>query len=234
MDLSVSFLFDPSPGLFNVCFRLILSALCGCLVGIERARRDRGAGIRTHTVVSLASCLTMIVSKYGFYDVLNQALHDGLKFSLDPSRIAAGTVTALGFLGAGLIVINRRSVYGLTTAAGIWATVGIGICIGSGLVFVGIFATGLLIASLLILSRFLQERRRAEFRFCGLADVDAINQTLRLLESQNLSLQGYAIKREAETGYQIDCAVLLPRDARYLSNVHLIFDLPHLSRVILD
>lgn len=114
--------------------RLTLSALFGGVIGLERELRMKGAGIRTHLIVSFAACMMTLVSKYGFFDLLeNEAI------KLDPSRIAAGLVTAIGFLGAGTIFARGRSVSGLTTAAGLWATVGIGMAMGAGMYVISTF-----------------------------------------------------------------------------------------------
>ena len=80
--------------------RILLSALCGAFIGLEREKRAKNAGIRTHILVAISSTLMMIVSKYGFYDVITTP-----GISLDASRIAAGVVTAIGFLGAGVIFV---------------------------------------------------------------------------------------------------------------------------------
>ena len=119
--------------------RLILAAVCGALVGLEREKRQKSAGLRTHIIVAMASALMMIVSKYGFYDVLDA----GLK--ADPSRVAAGVVTAIGFLGGGVIFIRKDNAVGLTTAAGLWATVGLGITIGAGMYITGVACTLLML-----------------------------------------------------------------------------------------
>jgi len=121
--------------------RLLCAAVCGALVGLEREKRQKSAGLRTHIIVAMASALMMIVSKYGFYDVITT---DGI--SIDASRIAAGVVSAIGFLGAGVIFIRKDNPVGLTTAAGLWATVGIGITIGAGLFFLGFAATVLILS----------------------------------------------------------------------------------------
>lgn len=121
-------------------FRILGAIICGLILGYERESHMKAAGIRTHTIVALASSLMMIISKYGFYDIL--ALHN---IGLDPSRIAAGVVTAIGFLGAGIIFTKKLNVSGLTTSAGIWATVGIGMAFGSGMYFLGIICTLLLL-----------------------------------------------------------------------------------------
>ncbi len=116
--------------------RIVLAAICGGFIGRERSNRRKEAGVRTHTIVAIASALMMLVSKYGFND-----LAFGEDFRLDPSRVASQIVSGVGFLGAGVIFIHNRSVTGLTTAAGIWATSGIGMAIGSGMYTMGIFAS---------------------------------------------------------------------------------------------
>ncbi len=113
--------------------RLVISVICGFVIGYERKNRNKEAGIRTHVIVTLASCLMMMVSKYGFADL------DAARF--DGSRIASQIVSGIGFLGAGMIFVHKNSIKGLTTAAGIWATSGIGMAIGSGMYFVGIVTT---------------------------------------------------------------------------------------------
>lgn len=118
--------------------RMIVSLICGALIGLEREKRLKNAGLRTHIIVCMASCLMMIVSKYGFMDVVTLT---NLKIQADASRIAQGVVTAIGFLGAGVIFVRRESVIGLTTAAGLWATVGIGIAVGSGLYVLALCTT---------------------------------------------------------------------------------------------
>lgn len=120
--------------------RILIACICGALIGLEREKRSKNAGVRTHILVSLASALMMIVSKYGFFDVI---VTEGI--TIDASRIAAGVVTAIGFLGAGVIFIRNENTIGLTTAAGLWGTVGIGITIGSGMYITGIASTILVI-----------------------------------------------------------------------------------------
>lgn len=111
--------------------RIIVAILCGCMIGYERTSRSKGAGLRTHAILALGSSLIMIVSKYGFFDM---NIGDG-------SRIAAQVVSGIGFLGAGVIFVKHGTVSGLTTAAGMWVTSGIGLCIGSGLYIIGICST---------------------------------------------------------------------------------------------
>lgn len=117
-------------------FRLLVAGVLGALVGIDREYRAKEAGFRTHFLVALGSALFMIVSKYGFGDILGK---EGV--GLDPSRIASQVVTGIGFLGAGTIIIQKLFVRGLTTAAGIWTTAAVGLAVGAGQYWLGISAT---------------------------------------------------------------------------------------------
>lgn len=123
--------------------RLLVAGLCGAMIGFERKSRHKEAGLRTHFVVALGSALVMLVSKYGFYDVVQE--HGGV---LDPSRVAAQIVSGIGFLGAGTIIVQRQAVRGLTTAAGLWTTAGIGMAIGAGMYGAGFGATVLVLIGL--------------------------------------------------------------------------------------
>ena len=104
--------------------RLLGAAVCGGLIGYERQSRKKTAGVRTHVIISVAAATMMIISKYGFNDVLGEYVR------LDPSRVAAGIVTAVGFIGSGIIFFRNNNVSGITTSAGIWATVGVGMAMG--------------------------------------------------------------------------------------------------------
>jgi putative Mg2+ transporter-C (MgtC) family protein len=114
-----------------------LALLLSAVIGVEREIRQKSARLRTHTLVGVGAALFMLISKYGFNDVLqpNQVV-------LDPSRVAAQIVTGIGFLGAGLIFVRRDSVRGLTTAAAIWVTAGVGAAAGSGLPLIAVLGTG--------------------------------------------------------------------------------------------
>lgn len=122
--------------------RIFLAGLCGFLIGYERKTRSKEAGIRTHAIVCMAACIMMIVSKYGFAD---QAIGSGGVRGADSARIAAQVVSGIGFLGAGVIIYRRDMLHGITTAAGIWATSGIGLALGAGMYVIGVASTLLLI-----------------------------------------------------------------------------------------
>ena len=129
--------------LWDFVWRLVLAALFGTIIGLDREYREKEAGFRTHFLVSLGSALMMIVSQYGFSEILT---HDGV--SLDPSRIAAQVVSGIGFIGAGTIIFNHQIVRGLTTAASLWATAGIGLTAGAGMSWLALAATILTLVAL--------------------------------------------------------------------------------------
>lgn len=129
--------------IWDFVWRLVLVALFGTIIGLDREYREKEAGFRTHFLVSLGSALMMIVSQYGFSEILT---HDGV--SLDPSRIAAQVVSGIGFIGAGTIIFNHQIVRGLTTAASLWATAGIGLTAGAGMSWLALAATILTLVAL--------------------------------------------------------------------------------------
>ena len=124
-------------------FRLLVAGALGAAIGVDREYRAKEAGFRTHFLVALGSALFMIVSKYGFEDLLGK---EGI--GLDPSRIASQVVTGIGFLGAGTIIIQKLFVRGLTTAAGVWVTAAIGLAVGAGQYWLGVSATALTLIGL--------------------------------------------------------------------------------------
>jgi len=130
--------------------RMIVACACGVMIGLERRNRSKEAGVRTHCVVACASALMMIISKYGFADTMIG--ENGVR-GADGARIAAQVVSGIGFLGAGMIFVHRNMITGLTTAAGIWATSGVGLAIGAGMYVVGITATVIIIAAQILLHK---------------------------------------------------------------------------------
>ncbi|EHM01242.1 MgtC/SapB family protein [Lentilactobacillus parafarraginis] len=128
--------------------RLVVAAICGGMVGFERKVRLKTAGIRTHMLVAVGSALFMLISKYGFFDVAGHS-----SIGLDPSRIAAGVVTGIGFIGAGAIMTRNNQIDGLTTAAGLWATAAIGLAIGADMYVIGIAGTGCILITQVIVRR---------------------------------------------------------------------------------
>ena len=133
---------------FDFVLRLLVAGILGAIIGLDREYRAKEAGYRTHFLVSLGSALIMIVSQYGFQEIIKES-----SVTLDPSRVAAQVVSGIGFIGAGTIIFQKQIVRGLTTAAGIWATAGIGLAVGAGMYTISIAATLLTLTGLELLSR---------------------------------------------------------------------------------
>ena len=130
--------------------RIVLAAILGALVGLERSKRQKEAGVRTHCIIACTSALFMILSKYAFEDLVGVA---GLR-GADPARIAAQVVSGISFLGAGVIFKNGNSIRGLTTAAGMWGTAAVGMAIGAGMYWVGLIEAAVLVGIQIVLHRF--------------------------------------------------------------------------------
>lgn len=129
------------------------------LIGLEREVQGKSAGLRTQTIVGTAAALIMLISKYGFGDVLAPGL-----VMVDPSRVAAQIVSGIGFLGAGIIIVRRGSVHGLTTAASVWESAAIGMAAGSGLLLLACTVTAM---HFLIIVGFMPLARRLASRLGG-------------------------------------------------------------------
>lgn len=128
----------------QIILRLTLSVVLSGLIGLERQMHRRNAGLRTHILVCLGSCLIMLTSLYVF-DIYSSIV------ALDPSRIAAGVITGIGFLGAGTIIREREGVKGLTTAASLWVVAGIGLAVGCGFYKAALYTTVLALVALFFL-----------------------------------------------------------------------------------
>lgn len=138
-----------------ILFRLLLAFVLSGLIGLERETHGRAAGLRTHILVGVGSTLIMLTSIY-MTEVFTGAT------SADPTRVAAGVVTGIGFIGAGTILRFRASVMGLTTAASLWASAGVGLAIGCGFYIGAVFTTALILFSLIFLGRFEKKIIRKE------------------------------------------------------------------------
>ena len=132
--------------------RIILSACLGALIGLERTKRQKEAGVRTHCIIGCTAAVFMILSKYAFLDLADVAGARGA----DSARIAAQVVSGISFLGAGVIFKDRNSssIKGLTTAAGMWATSAVGLAVGAGLYWLGVIETAVVVISQTVLHRF--------------------------------------------------------------------------------
>ena len=180
-----------------IILRLGLAAVLGLIVGIDRSRLDEAAGLRTHALVALGACLFMIVSAFGFADILGAPA-----VALDPSRIAAQVVTGIGFLGAGTIIVQRELVKGLTTAASVWAVAAVGLAVGGGLYLPAASATILILVILVVIKHIeplLHPYRKGP-----------INLVVKS-QSASISLIRSAVE---QTGARIERVVIQPEQSR--------------------
>ena len=179
----------------ELLLRIVIAVLCGAFVGIERTNRGKEAGIRTHAIVALASCLMMIISQYGFSDFFGNYNYNNVEPRLDPSRIAAQIVSGIGFLGAGTIFIHKNVVTGLTTAAGIWAIAGVGMAVGCGMYFIGISCTLVIIVAQFILhksSKFTSNQPETQMSFV----IENSEENIDMILNEVKKLDGIVLETE--------------------------------------
>jgi len=136
---------------------LLLAFVLSALIGLEREARQKSAGLRTHILVGFAAALIMLVSKYGFSDVLRENV------AVDPSRVAAQIVSGIGFIGAGLIFVRGDAVRGLTTAAAVWLTAGVGMAAGAGLWLLAVIVTAGYLVTVFVLTPLADRLPRSKY-----------------------------------------------------------------------
>lgn len=179
------------------CLRIVLACVCGGIIGLERTKRLKEAGIRTHIIIALGSAVMIIISKYAFMDLV---IYQNV--NMDGSRIAANIITGISFLGAGAIFVRKnRSIRGLTTAAGMWATTAVGMSIGSGMYIIGIFATFMIVVVQFCMHRWC---RNLEMDIYELNETDI---------TVNCTSEGIATIREAieKDGMHINSCEISPK-----------------------
>ena len=190
------------PNALDLMVRLLVSLVLGAVIGLERERQERAAGLRTVTMVSLGSCLFTIVGAYGFSQT-------------DPSRVAAQIVTGIGFLGAGTIFLRKDLVRGLTTAATIWATAAIGMAAATAQYFEAVFTTLLILAVLMVLKpierRFFKRPNEATVSLVvprSDLEIDRLRTALNVIGAFPVSLRIHELN---ETDDRLEVDVGLPQ-----------------------
>ncbi|MFT9078310.1 MgtC/SapB family protein [Ethanoligenens sp.] len=181
----------------NLILRVLAAGLCGALIGYERKNRMKEAGIRTHFIVAMGAALMMVVSKYGFFDLVGTH-----SMGIDPTRVAAQIVSGIGFLGAGVIFVQRKTVIGLTTAAGLWTTAGIGMAIGAGMYEVGFAGAVIVVLAQMLLHKPFPMLASPKIRQLTLRVKDEKSSRLTVMEL--LRQQGILTLNYRET-YLEDC-----------------------------
>ena len=202
--------------------RIVLSCLCGYLIGVERTKRLKEAGVRTHSIIAASAALIMIISKYGFTDILTDGSM-GVR-GADAARLAAGVISGISFIGAGVIYKNGNSVKGLTTAAGMWATSVIGLAIGGGMYIMGATLTVLVVIIQVLFHRYsIGADVYAEMDVTVEAEMtDAFREMLfSQADQKRLQIISMKIERDKD-GQEVCTAVLRPKEQ---VNVQSIYDL---------
>lgn len=210
--------------------RIVLACLCGAVIGMERNRRKKEAGLRTHIIVALGSVLVMIVSKYGFLDML--ALGESLR--ADPTRLASNVITGVSFLGAGTIVFKERTIKGLTTAAGIWATSGVGLALGAGMYGVGIFSTLLIIAIQYSLHKYVRSEDSAITGELSVLLTDApgaIEGFLAQLAEKSISVGSGGIRRNDDGTVALELTIYLHENLSFEETLEMCEKNPYIKAI---
>ncbi len=188
--------------LFETVLRAVISLIIGGIIGSERARHGRAAGMRTHILVALGSCLTSMTSVF---------IADTFSSGGDISRIPAQVISGIGFLGAGVIILRSNNmITGLTTAAGVWATATIGIAVGYGYYAGAVIVTLLFLATTVLFSKFEKVRKSAEIIYIEIDDAYAVNSLISQLEKaigETFTYQIFAPKSGIQGNVGIDITV---------------------------
>lgn len=187
-------IFDPLRDLTlpSVAFRLLLSTVCGGLVGIEREFKRRSAGFRTHILICLGAAMTSMISEFWFVY---------MNYYLDMARLGAGVVAGMGFIGAGTIIVTRRQrVKGLTTAAGLWTVAIVGLAVGAGFYEGALVTTGLILLAEMFFSKLeyhMLENAPEINLLLEYRDRWALDRVLRLYREQQIKVANLEITRQA-------------------------------------
>lgn len=178
----------------TIMIRVLIALVLSGLIGFERELKNHSAGFRTHILVGVGSCLMMLLSLYGFEEVIN----DSANIRFDPARIPSYVISGIGFLGAGTIMVNGMTIRGLTTAASIWAVAGLGLVVGIGMYPTAVFTTLVILLSLVFLNNFEKLFKRGVHS--NLIEIVAlpglqINNIVSIFESFDLTIKKVEIER---------------------------------------
>lgn len=188
----------------GLALRILFAGLLGAAIGFERKNRNKLAGVRTHAIVALGAALMMVVSKYGF-SVVNK---------FDASRVASQIVSGVGFLGAGIIFVkNNTSVSGLTTAAGIWATAGVGMSMGSGQYFLSTVSTVMILIMQVVFHRvrFLANEAFQDYMRIVLKRSDnGVKNLEDYIMSEKIEIKSIKISKADKELLKVELEVLFP------------------------
>jgi len=207
--------------------RMVVAGICGGIIGFEREKKIKFAGVRTHIIIALAACIMMIISKYGFADVIREG------YNYDVSRVAAGIVAGMGIIGGGVVISNKQgTVSGITTAAGIWLTIAISMAIGAGMWALGIMGT--------ILVEVIQRHIHVKNRFINQVTHESISIRLGqnkdrfyeiadVLGKEGIQLSDVKFIRKDEQTWDVKCQAVFTQPKERNEIVKIFYDLPEIE-----
>ena len=198
----------------DLAFRMLVAAVLGAAIGLEREIHEHPAGMRTHLLVSLGSAIFTVLSIYGFQGIAA----NGVAATVDPTRIAAQVVSGIGFLGAGAILKYGTSIRGLTTAASLWTAAAIGMAAGAGEWLIAAVGTFLVVFSLwplnAIVARLHKPGTRAVRVRLEVGRLEALGDVSRLLADRRVELAGINSQRLGKGRYEVELEIRLPTAVR--------------------
>ena len=219
--------FEATLGQWNLLVRIVLAAVCGAAIGLERSRRQKEAGIRTHIIVCIGAALIMIISKYGFFDVVVVN-----SVQVDASRVAANVITGVSFLGAGVIFLKGGSIKGLTTSAGLWATAAVGLAAGAGMYTVGIFTTVLIVVIQNLLHKYnlsMENLGNSEIHIVLDDDAEVLNKIKKYLIDNEIVVEDFHQKKNSDGTISYDATVKHLKSLAIDDLMLLVHDIPEIK-----
>ena len=223
----LNFLRDGELGWLTVTVRLVLAMICGGLIGLERERKRRPAGFRTHILICLGAAMTTMTSQYL---VLN------LQLFTDMARLGAQVIAGIGFIGAGTIIITkRRQVKGLTTAAGLWAAAIVGLCCGAAFFEGAVLATAIILLAELVFSKleyFLVSNARVCNLYVEYSDSSKLGTVVDTIKKTDAYILDMEITKKSSAEGRNPCAVFSIRTPRKITHQAIMTMLAKLDGVL--
>ena len=197
----------------------MIASACGAVIGLERSRRQKEAGLRTHIIVCMGATLLMLISKYGFFDVI---VRDSVQ--VDASRVASTVITGISFLGAGVIFLKGSSIRGLTTSAGLFSTAACGMAIGAGMYVLGIFTTIFMVTLQYLLHKYnlsSETIAATEIRILAIDTPGVIEKIKGYFKENNVEIEEFGIQRKSDGTVIYDTVVkhLKPCELNHVTTI---------------
>ena len=192
---------------WDMLLRLFAASLCGGLVGIERGRKRRAAGFRTHMLICMGAALTMVLNTYLSLMISNGAwvIDAAVPMQTDVSRLGAQVINGIGFIGAGTIIVTgRQQVKGMTTAAGLWASACMGLAIGAGFYAAALIGCTAIILTVVVFSKleaFILSRSRNVNLYVEFENTDDLPSVIETLKAQEVRIFDVELTKAKVDGY---------------------------------